>query len=208
VYVSIFTQLIGVSVPIQEVHFGHASDKDPSEFRRVFGTPRIVFESSFTGIVFAASYLQTPVLNANASLFNLFEKHAHDYLQKITGTDTLGYRVRKAITEGLKGEEPKLGSIARHLAMSERSIQLKLKEEGLTYQQLLDEVRKEMALSHLQEPYLSTTDIAYLLAFESTFLLFLYLSQMRVIKTIRILQAVAQHPVERSVGKQDCAGQH
>jgi AraC-like DNA-binding protein len=153
VYVSIFTQLTGVPVPIQEVHFGHASDKDPSEFRRVFGTPRIVFESSFTGIVFAASYLQTPVLNANASLFNL------------TGTDTLGYRVRKAITEGLKGEEPRLGSIARQLAMSERSIQLKLKEEGLTYQQLLDEVRKEMALSHLQEPYLSTTDIAYLLGF-------------------------------------------
>ena len=86
-------------------------------------------------------------------------------MQKITGTDTLGYRVRQAITEGLKGEEPKLGSIARHLAMSERSIQLKLKEEGLTYQQLLDEVRKEMALSHLQEPYLSTTDIAYLLGF-------------------------------------------
>jgi AraC-like DNA-binding protein len=165
VCVSIFKQLTGVPMPIREVHFGYASDQDPSEFQRVFGTPRIVFESDFTGIVFAASYLQTPVLNANASLFNLFEKHAHDYLQKITGTDTLGYRVRKAITEGLKGEEPKLSSIARHLAMSERSIQMKLKEEGLTYQQLLDEVRKEMALSHLREPYLSTTDIAYLLGF-------------------------------------------
>jgi len=165
VCVSILAQLTGLPVPIRAVHFGHASNKDPSEFRRIFGTPRIVFESSFTGIIFAASYLQTPVLNANTSLFNLFEKHAHDYLQKISGTNTLGFRVRQAITEGLKGEEPKLGSVARHLAMSERSIQMKLKEEDLTYQQLLDEVRKEMALGHLREPYLSTTDIAYLLGF-------------------------------------------
>jgi AraC-like DNA-binding protein len=165
VYVSIFAQLTGLPIPIEEVHFAYSSDRDRSEYRRVFRTDKIFFESDFTGIVFPASYLPTPVLNANVSLFHLFEKHARDYLGRITGTDTLGFRVRQAIIEGLKGEEPKLSTIARELAMSERSIQMKLKEEGLTYQQLLDEVRKEIALSHLREPHLSTTDIAYLLGF-------------------------------------------
>jgi AraC-like DNA-binding protein len=165
VYAQIFGQLVGASLPIQEVHFPYPAFQPLDEYCRIFGTPNIFFASCFTGITFPASVLQMPVLNANASLFSLFEKHAHDYLQKLNGSDTLGYKVRQEITQALKGEEPKLGTIARNLAMSERSMQMKLKEEGFTYQHLLDEVRKEMAISHLKEPYMSTTDIAYLLGF-------------------------------------------
>jgi AraC-like DNA-binding protein len=95
----------------------------------------------------------------------MFEKHAQEYLQKLKGSNTLSHRVRQEIYSHLKGEEPGLRSIARSLAMSERSIQLRLKEENITYRQLLDEVRKETAISHLKEPNLSITDIAYLLGF-------------------------------------------
>jgi AraC-like DNA-binding protein len=65
----------------------------------------------------------------------------------------------------LKGEEPKLTGIARNLGMSERSIQMKLKEEGFTFRQLLEDIRKEIAISHLCGYQSSTTDIAYLLGF-------------------------------------------
>ncbi len=42
---------------------------------------------------------------------------------------------------------------------------MKLKEEGFTFRQLLEQIRKEMAISHLGESGLSKTDIAYLLGF-------------------------------------------
>ncbi len=42
---------------------------------------------------------------------------------------------------------------------------MKLKEEGYTYRQLLDDIRKEIAISHLCGSESSTTDIAYLLGF-------------------------------------------
>ena len=42
---------------------------------------------------------------------------------------------------------------------------MKLKEEGATFQQLLDEIRKDLALKHLKEDILSTTDISYLLGY-------------------------------------------
>lgn len=65
----------------------------------------------------------------------------------------------------LKGKEPSLSNIAKKLGIGVRSIQLKLKEEGVTFQQLLEEIRKNLATKHLKEDKLSTIDIAYLLGY-------------------------------------------
>ena len=56
-----------------------------------------------------------------------------------------------------------MSNIAKKLGIGVRSIQLKLKEEGVTFQQLLEKVRTNLATKHLKEDKLSTTDIAYLL---------------------------------------------
>ena len=55
--------------------------------------------------------------------------------------------------------------MADHLHLGVRTLQLRLKETGHTYQQLLDGVRHDLAQSHLREPHLSTTDIAFLLGY-------------------------------------------
>ena len=49
--------------------------------------------------------------------------------------------------------------------MSERSIQRRLNEEHTSYRQLVDEVRKSLAIEHLSRPGTSTTDVAFLLGF-------------------------------------------
>lgn len=165
VYSRMINGLTGKIYPPEAVHLAYAPATAEAEYRLAFGTDRIVGNSGFTGLVFGKELLDVPVLNANPALFPLFEEHADQYLRKLKQGGTLGYRVRQQILAGLKGEEPSLNTVARQLAMSERSVQLKLKEEGITYRQLLDEVRRELAVRHLREPYLSTSDIAYLLGF-------------------------------------------
>lgn len=65
----------------------------------------------------------------------------------------------------MKGQEPSLSNIAKKLSIGVRPIQLKLKEVGVTFQPLLEEIRKNLATKHLKEDKLSTTDIAYLLGY-------------------------------------------
>lgn len=77
----------------------------------------------------------------------------------------MGFKVKEQIIEALKREEPSLPLIARQIAMSPRSIQMKLKEEGVTFRQLLDEVRMNIAVSHLSENAISTADLSFLLGF-------------------------------------------
>jgi AraC-like DNA-binding protein len=165
VYSRMINSLAGKAFPPEAVHLAYSPAAPVAEYRRAFGTELIVGDSDFTGLVFGEELLNIPVLNANPALFPLFEEHADEYLRKLKRGNSLAYRVRQQILVGLKGEEPNLNTVARQLAMSERNVQLKLKEEGTTYRQLLDEVRRELAVSHLREPYLSTSDIAYLLGF-------------------------------------------
>ena len=63
------------------------------------------------------------------------------------------------------GREINLDVVAGKLAMSPRNLQLKLKEEGTTYQEVLDDLRKKIALDNLKEPGASIGDLAFLLGY-------------------------------------------
>lgn len=61
--------------------------------------------------------------------------------------------------------EPSLADAARSLHLSERSLQRRLKEENLTWQQLVDDTRRALADRHLHAPGMSLTQLAFLLGF-------------------------------------------
>jgi AraC-like DNA-binding protein len=62
------------------------------------------------------------------------------------------------------GEEPER-DIAKALNMSRRTLQRKLAEVDLTYQRLVDETRRDLALRYIEEPGKSITEIAFMLGF-------------------------------------------
>lgn len=164
-YVKLIEALIGESLPVDLVEFPYDTPTDLVMHLKVFGTESIVFNSANTSIWFPAVYLNKQIPHSNASLFPLFEKHLNEHLTKVQQSDTMSYKVRTEIIRLLKGEEPKLIMVARALGIGERSIQLRLDEEGTSFRELLEEVRKELALSHLKENKVSTADVSFLLGF-------------------------------------------
>jgi AraC-like DNA-binding protein len=58
--------------------------------------------------------------------------------------------------------------VARALAISARSLQRRLADAGVTYQQVLDSTRREIAAKYLSIPTLSIAEIAYLLGYSET----------------------------------------
>ena len=164
IYLSAMRALVGHRITATEIHFVYPRPTDIREHERVFFPARLTFDAPVTKMILDAALLDLPVLNASPSLSILFEKHANDILAKIK-TPSLSSRVKSEIISLMKGEEPTLATVADRLSMGVRTLQLHLKDAGTSYQQLLDEIRKELAVSHLREQSLSTTDIAYLLGF-------------------------------------------
>lgn len=164
VYLSAIRALTGLTICPLEIRFAYPQPLDIREHERVFAPARLVFDAPQTALVLAAGLLDTPILNANPSLFTLFTQHADALLAKLH-TPSLTTRVKREIVTLLRGEEPTLANVADRLNMGVRTLQLHLKSEGTTYRQVLDDARKTLAVAHLRELYLSTTDIAYLLGF-------------------------------------------
>ncbi len=74
--------------------------------------------------------------------------------------------VRAALSETICGDRPAIGKIAKSLGMSARTMQRRLGELGTTYQDVLDDVRRQSARRLLADTDLGTGEVAFLLGFE------------------------------------------
>ena len=80
------------------------------------------------------------------------------------GSD-LASRANEAIDAELASGAVSLASVARRLAMSERSLQRRLEAEGIGFAALIDAARRRRAESLLRSRDVSLTEIAFLLGF-------------------------------------------
>ena len=78
---------------------------------------------------------------------------------------SLSTRLSLWIEDRLPEGEPALADAASLLNMSVRSLQRRLKEESLTWQQLIENTRRVLVERHLRQPGMSITQLAFLLGF-------------------------------------------
>jgi len=72
------------------------------------------------------------------------------------------------IKDELSGGNASLERIADALSMSGRTLQRKLREHKTSHQELLDQMRKDLAMRYLEEPEMAICEVAYLLGFSES----------------------------------------
>jgi AraC-like DNA-binding protein len=153
-------------VPVA-VTFRHAAPASTAEHLRLLG-PAVRFDQPENTVVYPAAALQAGMLSADPALLEVFEGDARrrlEQLGRLGSSGSVGSRVQAIVGARLKGEVPSLAAIAAELAMSERSVQRSLTEERTSYRDIVDAVRKDLALEHLSRPGTSAADVAFLLGF-------------------------------------------
>jgi AraC-like DNA-binding protein len=81
------------------------------------------------------------VTGADSSLFGVLEEHAKLLVARLPRCEGFVGTVRAVIGQELRGGDPSLDHVARKLAMGSRTLQRRLKEDGVAYSRLLDEMR-------------------------------------------------------------------
>jgi AraC-like DNA-binding protein len=74
--------------------------------------------------------------------------------------------VKRVLRRLLASGRPELWSVARELGASARTLQRRLGDLGVSYQQVLEEARREIATHYLLHSSLELSDIAYLLGYD------------------------------------------
>lgn len=149
--------------PGVEVRFAHRRPGDISEHLRIFG-PAVHFAQPENELGLDRSYLETSIAAADEGLLPHLEQYADRLLRRVR-PDTWSGRVAELLSRTLCDGKPSLAQVATQLAVSRRSLQGKLKEEGTTYQAVLDRVRRELATACLGDNTMSLAEIAFLLGF-------------------------------------------
>lgn len=154
----------GLDIPPTEVRFQHAAPADTSEYQRIFRCP-VLFDQADNALVFSKRLLATPLGQADAQVRLMLDAYADRLLGEIQQGNSVLDRARLELSRQLPEVGADLQQIAARLALSPRTLQRRLREAGLSFNQLVDETRQQLVLNYLRDPALELAEIAFLVGF-------------------------------------------
>ncbi|MCQ4290572.1 MULTISPECIES: AraC family transcriptional regulator [Stutzerimonas stutzeri subgroup] len=155
--------LTGTPLLPLEVSFQGQLPDDLEPYRQLFQAP-LRFDAPRYALLFREEDVEMPLPTANEALAQLHDRFAGEYLSRFSDSKVM-HRARQILCRLLPQGEPRREVVAQALCLSERTLQRRLQEEGSSFQQLLDDTRRDLAVQHLAQPDLAPLEIAYLLGF-------------------------------------------
>jgi AraC-like DNA-binding protein len=154
------TDLAPVRVELQ-----HARPPNAEAYDALFGVP-VAFGAAVTALTLPAWVATLPLLRHDPALFGYLSRHAEALLGRLPlREEPLVHRVRTQIAEALRAGTLSQVRVARQLAMSDRTLQRRLQEDGTSFATLVDEIRRDLACRYLAEPNLAIYEVALLLGY-------------------------------------------
>ena len=145
------------------VSFCRPAPRNLAAFERAFRAP-LRFDQPQNALWFSRQVFEQKLESANPELARQNDQVAVRYLAQME-KQNLRARVHAALIEQLPQGEPSQERMAAALHLSARNFQRKLAEEGTSYTQLLNDTRRDLALSYVRDPAYSLGEITFLLGF-------------------------------------------
>jgi AraC-like DNA-binding protein len=136
-----------------------------AEYRRIFGdTAR--FGQAFTELELPSAWLDRAQLYQNPELYSLLQSQAERSLDRLERDALLSARIKR-ILESHDPRQISMDDVARELEISARSLRRRLLAEGVSFRELVDDNRMQLAKRMLERPHASIQETAYALGFTS-----------------------------------------
>lgn len=155
--------LIGQRIRLEEASFAYPEPAHSGEYDLLFPCPRR-FEAGSTSLLFHTRYLGMPLLQDERTLKQFLEHSPADLLARPDGGDSLTSRIRRLLGRDC-AHWPDLESVAAQLHISPQTLRRHLREEGSSFQELKDHLRRDLAIYHLGRDELSINALAEQLGF-------------------------------------------
>jgi AraC-like DNA-binding protein len=149
-----------------EIHLRHEVATNVAEYERVFRAP-VRLSSEHNAVVFSRATLDVRAAHPNPNLLPLFDEQAQRLMAQLTRDASFSQKIRKLLEQGLEDGKVGMADIAEQVKLSEATLRRRLLEERTTHKELLDQVRREQALTRVQARRSSLGEISFRLGFSS-----------------------------------------
>lgn len=126
----------------------------------------VKFKAKQNALIFNRSDMDLPFVTYNADLLAIVAPQLEAELAQQLGHKTFIEQAKGILKQLLAGQRPGIQDLATELHLSTRTLQRRLAEQGITFQRLLDDARRELARHYLLHSSRELNETAYLLGYE------------------------------------------
>ncbi len=123
-------------------------------------------EGTGVELVFSKEDASRPFVTENEQMWEFFEPSLRRRLADLGVNDGMSERVRGALLELLPSGRVSIGDMASKLAVSKRTLQRRLGEEGTSFMEILGSLREELARHYITTSDLPYSQISFLLGYD------------------------------------------
>ena len=163
-FLAVIREVSGRPVVPASVHLPYDRPADTSAHRRLLGS-HLHFGGDRAAVVLWQRDVEAPTLGADGNLIRYLDELAEVHLAALPQVHSYSARVRQIIWPHLSEGPPPIQQIASELALSTRSLQRRLREEGTSFAEVMDGLRYEKAKLLLQDRKLAVYEVGYLLGY-------------------------------------------
>jgi len=146
-----------------KVSLCHSDPGCSDQFTELFAAP-VLFSQQRYALHIDPAVAHESLSTANPELVRVNDQIVTDYLANLDRDDVI-MRVRSKLIERLPNGRVDEGDIAASINLSQRSLQRKLQQQGVSFTGLLDSSRRELGLQYVRDSQYSLNEVAYLLGF-------------------------------------------
>jgi AraC-like DNA-binding protein len=146
------------------VHVMHDDPGYRAEYERIFRAP-VTFGSTRYALLIDPAFLALRQPPTNRYVFGVLSARADALLKEIEASRSARSRVESLLLPILHTGDAGVDAVCARMALSRRTLQRKLSAEGTTFEAVLDDLRRRLALDYLSGSKVSVNEAAYLVGF-------------------------------------------
>ena len=163
-FISLARFLTGLNILPRAININRPKPDFSDRYEQFFEGCLINWDQPRTEIVFDSSIMDAPTTLADEATAKMAESQCADILSRMGPREGIVVKVRRILLSH-PGHFPPIETVASHVATSTRTLSRSLQEVSTSYQKILDEVRKEMAIEYLNTSSLPIEEIAALIGY-------------------------------------------
>ena len=158
-------EVAGRNIRPTKVAFAVVRHSDRREFERFYGCP-VEFGAPSDQLVFSNETLALPLITEDRYLLETLGPICDAAArERDTPKGTLRTMVENEVERLLPHGKTQKRIVAKTLGLSARTLSRRLADEGTTYEEVVDQLRRSLGLQYLKEPSISLSQIAWLLGY-------------------------------------------
>jgi len=146
------------------VHLRRKPPAYAAEYERLLGAP-VTFDAGWNAMQIDPRFLTLKQPPVNRYVFAVLSERADALLESFSKSETTAARVKSILLKTLHTGASSMDLVADKLGQSRQTLYRNLKDEGLTYEQVLDDLRRKLALDFLAAKKVSVNETAYLVGY-------------------------------------------